>query len=110
MQSGISRFTQIGDWIFEVKMVRALRVAEYGQPYSAVATLTSTGDNLYIDTQMTRNNEEFNRSDYMAFYEFCKQLEVKQVHYDKVRQGVRFPKVVDIEENLIPRRRFQVVR
>jgi len=41
MQSGISRFTQIGDWIFEVKMVRALRVENYGEPYDAVATLTS---------------------------------------------------------------------
>jgi len=53
----MSRYTQIGDWIFEVKMVRALRVSEYGQPYSAVATLTSNGDNVYIDSQMTRQND-----------------------------------------------------
>ena len=45
MQSGITRFTQVGDWIFEVKMVRALRVEKYGQPYDAVSTLTANGDN-----------------------------------------------------------------
>ena len=50
MQSGISRFTQIGDWIFEVKMVRALRVENYGEPYDAVATLTANGESMYIDT------------------------------------------------------------
>lgn len=110
MQAGISRFTQIGDWIFEVKMVRALRVSQYGEPYSAVASLTANGDNVYIDTQMTRNNEDLNRDDCLAFYEFCKQLEMKQIQYDKVRHGTRFPRVVDIEENLRPRARIQLVK
>ncbi|RDV24829.1 hypothetical protein DXV75_12165 [Alteromonas aestuariivivens] len=110
MRAGISRFTQIGEWIFEVKMVRALRVSEYGQPYSGVATISINGDNVYIDTQLTRNNEELSREDCMAFYEFCRQLEMKQIHYDRVKQGMRWPRVVDVEENQSPRPRIQLVK
>ncbi len=110
MQAGMSRFTQVGDWLFEVKMVRALRVQEFGQPYSAFASITVNGDNLYIDSQMTRLNEDFNRDDYMSFYEFCKQLDAKEVHYDKVRRGRRQPRIVAIEENQKPLAKIQLVR
>ncbi|MFS1701446.1 hypothetical protein [Alteromonas sp. AMM-1] len=110
MQSGITRFTRVGDWIFEVKMVRALRVEEYGQPYDAVATLTSNGDNLYIDTQLTRQHNELSRYDCMAFYEFARQLEMKQIHYDKLRNGQRQSRVVEIVENQRPRAQVTLAR
>ncbi|WP_026376123.1 hypothetical protein [Aestuariibacter salexigens] len=102
MKQTISRFTQVGDWIFEVKMVRALRVNTYGEPYSAVANMTANGDQIYIDTQMTREGEEFTRKDFLAFYEFCQMLEMKSVSYDKIKNGQRIPRTIEIVENTRP--------
>ncbi len=110
MQHTASRFTQIGEWVFEVKMVRALKVQDYGKPYSSVATITVNGDNGYIDTQMSRAGEEFSRQDCSTFYDFCQRLELKQISYDKIRQGIRIPRTIDINSNDARRARIQVVK
>jgi hypothetical protein len=110
MQSTTSRFTKIGDWIFEVKMVRALRVSEFGEPYDAVATLTANGESMYIDTQLTRADNELSREDCMAFYQYCKQLNMTQIQYDKMRNGERQPRIVDIAENQRPTATVQLVK
>ncbi len=94
------------DWIFEVKMVRALRVKNYGDPYTAVATLTAMGDQMYIDSQLTREQDDFSRQDFMTFYRFCQSLEMKSFNYDKMKNGVRHPRVVDIVENIQPKTLF----
>lgn len=101
MNKTASRYTQIGDWVFEVKMVRALRVKNYGEPYTAVANLTANGDQLYIDSQMTREGEEFTRKDYVTFYRFCQMLEMKSVNYDKIKNGQRMHRKIEIVENKI---------
>lgn len=110
MTTSISRFTQMDDWIFEVKMVRALKVKNYGDPYSAVATLTAHGDQMYIDSQLSREEGTFTRKDFMTFYHFCQELEMKSFHYDKMKNGVRHPRTVDIVENLQPSRMIQLVK
>ena len=99
MKPSISRFTQMDDWIFEVKMVRALRVKKYGEPYTALATLTANGESMYIDSQLTRDNEDFSRKDFMTFVKFCEGLEMKNIIYDKVKDGVRHPRIIDINRN-----------
>lgn len=98
METMTSRYTQIGDWIFEVKMVRALRVKNYGDPYTGTASLTLTGDSVYIDTQMTRDGDNFSRVDSLAFYKFCQMLELKQMNYDKIRNGQRVSKTVEVAD------------
>ena len=98
------------DWIFEVKMVRALRVKKHGDPYTAVATLTANGESMYIDTQMTREKDNFSRKDFMTFYNFCQQLEMKTVSYDKIRSGIRYSRTVDIIENMKPKTVIRLVK
>jgi hypothetical protein len=98
METMTSRYTQIGDWIFEVKMVRALRVKNYGDPYTGTANLTLTGDSVYIDTQMTKDGDNFSRVDSFAFYKFCQMLELKQMNYDKIRNGQRVSKTVEVAD------------
>ncbi|MFQ3251295.1 MAG: hypothetical protein ACI9O6_003142 [Glaciecola sp.] len=99
MQPMTSRYTQIGDWIFEVKMVRALRVRNYGEAYTGSANMTINGDSAYIDTQMTREGDNFSRVDFLAFYKFCQMLELKQTCYDKMKNGERVSKTIDIVDN-----------
>ena len=110
MNQSVSRFTQIGDWVFEVKMVRALRVRNYGEPYTAVANLTANGDQIYIDTQMTREGEEFTRKDFVSFYRFCQMLEMKAINYDKIKKGQRMHRTIDIVENQIPTSSIRLVK
>jgi len=45
----------------------------------------------------------------MAFYEFAKQLEMKQLQYDKLRNGERHSRNVEIVENQRPRAVVQLV-
>ncbi|MFB1015853.1 MAG: hypothetical protein QMC51_09395 [Alteromonadaceae bacterium] len=54
MSETISRNIQIDNWIFEVKMVRALRVDNYGDPYTAIANISLNGNSAYIDGMMQK--------------------------------------------------------
>lgn len=80
-----SRCIKIDDWIFEVKMVRAIRVEEYGQPYSAIANINFNGDAAYVDGLMTNAEIEFERQDFNSFKKYLQQLGVKQVQFDRYK-------------------------
>jgi hypothetical protein len=91
------RFVQVDDWIFEVKTVRALRVDQYGKPYTAIANLTVNGDNAYLDGLLTRDNEQFSRKDFQTFYKFCQQMQVKQANFDRFKNDVLVSESIDIQ-------------
>ena len=110
MNSSITRFTYMDDWVFEIKMVRALKVRRYGDPYTAVATLTANGENMYIDTQMTRDDQDLSRKDFLTFYNFCQSLEMKSINYDRMKDGLRTSRSVEIIENLAPRSVVRLVK
>lgn len=85
----LSRNVRIGDWIFEVKSVRALKVDEFGKPYSAIANLTLNGDCGYIDGLLTGDQEEFTKDDYQAFFNLSQQLNLTEVSFDRFKQKRR---------------------
>ena len=96
MSNITSRHIQVNDWIFEIKMVRAIKVNDYGQPYSAIANFNINGDSAYIDGLMTSNEESFNRDDYQTFVKFCQQLEIKKVKFDRFKNHQLKSLYVDI--------------
>ena len=110
MQKTISRICQIDDWIFEVKMVRALKVRAHGEPYSAVANLTANGEQVYIDSHLSINNEELNKDDFMTIYRFCESMGMKHISYDRIKNGVKTCKMVDILENQQPKPSIRLVK
>jgi hypothetical protein len=57
MNKSITRIAQMGEWVFEVKMVKALKVKKHGEPYSAIPNLTANGDQMYIDSHLSVNDE-----------------------------------------------------
>lgn len=87
MAESMSKHVQIGEWIFEVKMVRALKVSEYGKPYSAIANCNINGDAMYIDGLLTKNSQVFTKSDFNSFNEFCNQMGLKQCSYHRYQNG-----------------------
>lgn len=82
MSETISRHIQIDNWIFEVKMVRALRVQEYGEPYSAIANISLNGSSAYIDGMMQKNQQQLSNEDMLVFKTYCQQMSIDEINID----------------------------
>lgn len=113
MNKDANRYVKVGDWIFEVKMVRAIRVNEYGQPYDAVAHMTFNGDEAYVDSQLTRTDENISRKDLDTFLDFAQMMEVHNFRYDRFQKGERRSrniKLVETVENAEPQPNIRLVK
>tara|TARA_R110000796_G_scaffold51420_2_gene121282 strand:- start:374 stop:673 length:300 start_codon:yes stop_codon:yes gene_type:complete len=49
IDGGSGGIVRKGDWVFEVVEVRARKVAEYGEPYSATGTITIVDGEPHIE-------------------------------------------------------------
>jgi len=79
----IKRQVQIGDWIFEVKMVRAIKVAKYGEPYRAIANLCLNDNNAYIDGLLLKEQPQLSKADRSTFMQFCSQMSVLNININE---------------------------
>jgi hypothetical protein len=95
-KNSFSRFIQIGDWLFEIKMVRALKVNEYGLPYEAIANCNINGDSMYIDGLLTKNDKDFSREDFATFCQFGHQVGVDNISYHRYQNGESVTKNVKV--------------
>ena len=110
MGSSMPRFIKVDDWIFEIKAVRALKTSQYGEPYSAISNLSIMGENMFIDGQMTRDGEQFTRKDFATFYNFCQSLGMKTAQFDRIKNGGRTSRVVDIEPAAVSKPFIRLVK
>ena len=106
MKESMSKHVQIGEWIFEVKMVRALKVNKYGEPYSAIANCTINGDSMYVDGMLTKEDKELAKDDLASFYKFSQLMNIKQCSYHRYLNGKSFTKKVDVKpiKNGLPKK------
>jgi hypothetical protein len=98
MKDTMSRYIQLDNWVFEIKTVRALRVDNYGEPYSAIANLNLHGDEAYVDGLMTSPDQDFSREDYRIFENFARKLNIKQAKFDRFKGQHMRSTIVDIAE------------
>jgi len=88
MNETINRHIQIDDWIFEIKMVRALRVPRYGEPYSAIANVCFNGNTAYIDGILQKNQpnqpnqENLSDKDVQTLKTLCYQMDIEQLRFE----------------------------
>lgn len=82
MNEKITRHIKINDWIFEVKMVKAIRVENYGEPYSAVANINLNGNNAYIDGMMQKNLLQISTKDIAAIEQYCDKMSIDDITFD----------------------------
>mgnify|MGYP000303667902 CR=1 FL=1 len=97
MTDNSARYVKLDDWFFEIKMVRAIKVDEYGKPYNVISNCTVNGDTLYIDGLLGKDEADFTRKDFVTFYKFCQRLGVKKAVYDRFVNGELIKKEVLIE-------------
>ncbi|MBL4631433.1 MAG: hypothetical protein JKY14_09835 [Paraglaciecola sp.] len=102
MKDLITRVVKMDDWFFEVKMVRAIKSKNYGDSYSAIAQLTANGEQMHIDSHLSIKDEELSKDDFMAIYKFCQSMGMKSISYDRIKNGFRTSKQIDISENNQP--------
>ncbi len=96
MSDQMSRCIKINNWIFEVKTVRAIRVEEYGQPYSATANISLNGDKSYVDGLMTSSGNEFGRLDFDTFKSLLQQLGIKEAQFDRYKNNLAKQRTFDV--------------
>ena len=82
----LRRFT-LGDWIFDVKLVRALKVNVYGEPYTMAANITLNGESSYIDTLVGRSDTPMTRNDIRSLSKAAKKLEAGKLQYDRMNSS-----------------------
>lgn len=97
-EQNMTKYIQLDDWIFEVKTVRALRVKDYGQPYSAIANININGDTAFIDGLIMREKELFSRKDFNTFVKFCRNLELKSASFDRFKNGKLSSEIVNLQK------------
>lgn len=98
MSKTIDRHIQIDNWIFEVKMVRALRVQNYGEPYSAIANITLNGDSAHIDGLMNKDASEFDPQDINTLKEFCRMMDSKRVQVEQLNTITSPSRTADVKQ------------
>ncbi|NMP30902.1 hypothetical protein HII17_04935 [Thalassotalea sp. M1531] len=98
MSDNLNRYIQIGDWCFELKMVRALKVDEYGKPYNAIANCNINGDSMYVDGLVTKSDEEFTKDDFMTFYKFTEMMGLDNFAYHRYHNGKSVTKEVKVRK------------
>jgi len=81
----LSRCIKIDDWIFEIKTVRAIRVEEYGQPYSAIVNFNFNGDSVYVDGFMNNSDVDLTKEDFDTLKGYVKRLGAKQIQFDRYK-------------------------
>jgi len=94
--NALSRCVKIDGWIFEIKAVRAIRVEEYGQPYSAIANISLNGDNAYVDGLMTNSSVELARDDFKTLKQYFQLLGVQEVQFERYKNNESTSRSFDI--------------
>lgn len=98
MTESMQKHVKMGDWIFEVKMVRALKVDEYGKPYSAIANCNINGDSMYVDGLLTKEGEELSKDDFKTLLQFCQKLGLNRFSYHRYQNGQSMTKEINVKE------------
>jgi len=93
-----ARYMKVDGWIFEIKTVRALKVDDYGKPYSAIANCNINGDTMYVDGLLTKEDKDFTKEDGMAFQTFCQKLGIDSLTYHRYQNGQSVNKNVKIND------------
>ena len=85
---------KIGEWIFEVKSVRALKVGidgVYGDEYSAIANIDIIDGKAYINSTIGT----FTRSCFRTIFNYVKSRGIKVINYKRIKNLKDKPKTVN---------------
>lgn len=85
----MERYIQVGEWIFELKQVRAIRASEFGQPYDASAYINIVDGVPHVEGLLTKHEKSFSSVDYLAFVRFFQLSGFSNFEYSQMKNGSR---------------------
>ena len=66
----MSHVIQVGQWLFEIKQVRAIKAKEFGLPYTATAWITVTNGKPTIEGLISKDDKKLTRQDFKDIEQF----------------------------------------
>ena len=81
----MQRFVEIGEWIYEIKLVKAVKTPKYGQPYTAICYLNFIDDRVTVESLLSK--EQLTKFDFKTHLDFVKKMSVSSIEYDRYHNG-----------------------
>ena len=78
----MTRYVELNDWIFEIKSIRAIKVENYGDPYTTTANICVNSDVAHVDGVMSKDQSDLKQEDMDTFTELCVKLGISNVQFD----------------------------
>ena len=85
---------QIGDWNFEPVCIRGRIVEEYGNPYSAVLTITITDGEVHIEGLLSKN--KLTHYDKESLHKYISSLGYTYYITSRFNKGKRCKEKIDL--------------
>ena len=82
----MSPLTTNDNWLFEVKVVRAIKTNEYGKPYSAIATITLVNGEAHVEGLLSK--EHWGKADSLAIENYLKANGYQHYYFVRYKSGV----------------------
>lgn len=101
MQPHLHRFTQLDNWLFEVKRVQAVRRHPQDSANNMLLRFDFDEEHVNVASPVLPGEDSISSLDYLTFYRFCQQLQVQHIHYQKLAAGVE-ARSLSVAENLTP--------
>jgi hypothetical protein len=57
---------------------------------------------MYIDSHLSVNDEELSKEDFMTIYKFCQSMAMNSIGYDRIKNGFKTSKQINISKNQQP--------
>ena len=78
-----------GDWLFVPTQFRALKVANFGDPYDAIAVIDIADGTPHVQGLLSKDDSPFLRKDYRSFTDFFKAQDYPHYEYSRYQFGER---------------------
>lgn len=83
-------------WIFDTKVVRAIKCEKYGDQYTACCQLNISCGVMYIDSMIATNGESLKKSDLLEIVKYAKSVDVTTIYYHRIIGNKKVLKKVDL--------------
>ena len=83
----MERVKTIGQWMFEIKQIRAIKTPEYGQPFTANALITIVDGEVHIEGLLSK--DDCSLIDLTEIEQELLKMGFKHYRYSRFKNGKR---------------------
>lgn len=80
------RYIEIGEWIYEIKLVKAIKTPMFGQPYTAICHFNFVGDEVTLESMLSK--DEITKVDMQTHVKFLQEMSVSAFNFSRYKNGI----------------------